>query len=497
MMSDRNYGLFSFRHSLRVKFSLITAAIFLVIFGLVSFVLIRQNVNFQKQSLLARANTFSNLATKPIGDSYKFYFESGFLRFREQLIDTLILNEDIIRLQIISVDGEILFDTINLDRQLGVASKLEDPKILQAVSANHPTQLTGKSGDVSEIVVPYSDDFGARPFSVRYFISYDSIYETINDMVITIGFLTLAVLVLTLVSMIMLVNTSVLSPLDKIVRAASEISRGNLQKKIESKTNDELEDLAMSLNQMTVTLRKNIEDLSQLDKLKDEFVYLASHNLRTPITIIKGYVGSLQKNKSIDNEAEKSLRKISESTRELEIMTNSLLNLVTLEKGKDQLLRHPVDLKKLLEETAGKFTDKAAGKKISFILEFPKGKFPLVTLDQQRMIQALSGLIDNAIKFNREGGKVIIRLEEKNSQVLILIQDTGIGIPKEEKTRVFQKFHRATEVLTYNYAGIGLGLYLTKLIIEAHQGKIWFESEEDKGTTFYVTIPVKEGSLMG
>ncbi|MDP2720600.1 MAG: HAMP domain-containing sensor histidine kinase [bacterium] len=488
---------FSFRHSLRAKFSLITTAIFLVIFGLVSFVLIRQNVNFQKQSLLSRANTFSNLATKPIGDSYKFYFESGFLRFREQLIDTLILNEDVIRLQIISVEGEILFDTINLDRQIRIVNKIEDPKVLQAVSANHPTQLTGKSGDVSEIIVPYSDDFGARPFSARYFISYDSIYESINDTIITIGFLTLVVLILTLVSMIALVNASVLSPLGKIVGAAREISRGNLQKKIESKTNDELEDLATSLNQMTATLRKNIEDLSQLDKLKDEFVYLASHNLRTPITIIKGYVGSLQKNKSIDNEAEKSLRKISESTHELEIMTNSLLNLVTLEKGKDQLLRRPVDLKKLLEEAAGKFTDKAADKKIGFILEFPKGQFPLVTLDQQRMIQALSGLIDNAIKFNREGGKVIIKLEEKKSQALVSIYDTGIGIPKEERARVFQKFHRATEVLTYNYTGIGLGLYLTKLIVEAHQGKIWFESEEGKGTTFYVVIPIKEEPLGG
>src|SRR3989304_9408840 len=125
----------SFRYSLRVKFSLITAAIFLIIFGIVSFVLIRQNVNFQKQSLLARANTFSNLGTKPIGDAYNSYFQAGFLRFREQLIDTLALNDDITRLQIISVEGEILFDTINLDRQgADIVNKIEDFKILQAVS---------------------------------------------------------------------------------------------------------------------------------------------------------------------------------------------------------------------------------------------------------------------------------------------------------------------------------------------------------------------------
>src|SRR3989304_8013044 len=153
----------SFRYSLRVKFSLITAAIFIIIFGIVSFVLIRQNINLQKQSLLARANTFSNLGTKPIGDAYEFYFESGFLRFREHLIATLALNENIFRLQIISVRGEVLLDTVDLERQgEKTAEKTKDPKILQAVSASHPTQLTGQNGAVSEIIVPYSDDFGAR-----------------------------------------------------------------------------------------------------------------------------------------------------------------------------------------------------------------------------------------------------------------------------------------------------------------------------------------------
>src|SRR3989338_1420574 len=125
----------SFRHSLRIKFSLTTAAIFLVIFGLASFVLIRQNINFQKQSLLERANTFSNLGTKPIGDSYNSYFQAGFLRFREQLVDTLALNDDITRLQIISVEGEVLFDTVNLDSQdEKTAENIEDPAVLQAVS---------------------------------------------------------------------------------------------------------------------------------------------------------------------------------------------------------------------------------------------------------------------------------------------------------------------------------------------------------------------------
>ncbi|OGY26261.1 MAG: hypothetical protein A2Z24_03035, partial [Candidatus Woykebacteria bacterium RBG_16_44_10] len=329
----------SFRYSLRVKFSLITTAIFLIIFGIVSFVLIRQNVNFQKQSLLARANTFSNLGTKPIGDSYKFYFESGFLRFREQLIDTLALNEDIFRLQIISVEGEVLFDTVDLDSQdEKTAENIEDPEILQAVSARQPTQLTGQDGDINEIVVPYSDDFGARPFSVRYFISYESIYKEVDRIILTIGLLTVAVLVVTLVAMTVFVYLLILKPLSQIVNAAGEITRGNLRQKIDLATRDELAELANSLNQMTERLKKNIEDLKQLDKLKNEFVYLASHNLRSPLTAIKGYVDILLKNKSLDREAKEASGKIAVSSARLEELTESLLNLVALEENKQPLL---------------------------------------------------------------------------------------------------------------------------------------------------------------
>ncbi|OGY27078.1 MAG: hypothetical protein A2Z42_01750, partial [Candidatus Woykebacteria bacterium RBG_19FT_COMBO_43_10] len=483
----------SFRYSLRVKFSLITAAIFLIIFGIVSFVLIRQNIDFQKQSLLARANTFSNLGTKPIGDAYNSYFQAGFLRFREQLIDTLVLNEDIFRLQIISVEGEILFDTINLDRQNGeTVEKMEDPEILQAVSARQPTQLTGQNGDVDEIIVPYSDDFGARPFSVRYFISYESIYKEVDRIILTIGLLTVAVLVVTLVAMTVFVYLLILKPLGRIIDAAGEITRGNLRQKIDLATRDELAELANSLNQMTERLKKNIEDLKQLDKLKNEFVYLASHNLRSPLTAIKGYIDILLKNKSLDREAKEASGKIAVSSARLEELTESLLNLVALEENKQPLLMKSVDLEELLEALAEKFAASISEKRISLIFEFSPGEIPKIDLDEPRISQALESLLENAIKFNREEGKIIVGLKRIKDYLRLSIKDTGIGIPKKERERVFQKFHRATDILTYDYEGIGLGLYVTKLIIEAHQGRIWFESEAGAGTTFYVELPLKE-----
>jgi signal transduction histidine kinase len=242
---------------------------------------------------------------------------------------------------------------------------------------------------------------------------------------------------------------------------------------------------------MAATLKKNIEDLKELDKLKDEFVFLASHNLRTPITVIKGYIGLMQKDKSLDIKSRNRLDKMLISTKELELLSESLLNLASLEYRDKRLLISDIDLVKIIEETTESFGKEAAKKEVSFILELPSFTVSAVQADRERIKQALENVIENAVKFNKEGGKVIIKLEEKDKELLLSISDTGIGISKEEGENIFQKFHRATSVLMYDYEGIGLGLYVAKLIIEAHLGKIWFESKLGVGTTFYITLPVK------
>jgi signal transduction histidine kinase len=485
-----------FQRSLKIKIPFLSALIFLIIFGLASVILIRQNISFQKQSLLSRAKTFSTLATKPIGDSYNIYFQAGFLKFREQLLDTLAIDDEITRIQIISVEGDLLFDTINIDdrAEASVAVKVDDARILKAVSASRVTEIRGESGDATEIIAPYFDDFGARPFSIRYFVSYESIYESINNSILTIGFLTFVFLLLTLLAMTMLVHRSVLGPLDKVVATAKAISRGDLQRNIELSTGDELTDLAASLNQMTVTLRKNIEDLKELDKLKDEFVYLASHNLRSPLTVIKGYVSILQNNKSLDSETKESVRRVATSSNQLGELIESLINLVALEK-KQPLLKEPVDLVELIKQTAAKFGSKITQKRLDLIYKLPRTEIPNVEVDSARIDQVLASLIDNAIKFSRDQGKIVIGLTTTDGRVVISVEDNGVGIATKKTSKVFQKFQRATDMLTYNYKGVGLGLYLTKLIIEAHQGKIWFESRPGRGTTFYVELPIKGANL--
>jgi signal transduction histidine kinase len=151
----------------------------------------------------------------------------------------------------------------------------------------------------------------------------------------------------------------------------------------------------------------------------------------------------------------------------------------------------------MVEELAEGFGKEAAGKKISFIFEMPPGPVSQIEADKERMKQALGNVLGNAIKFNREGGKVVVKLVERDSMLLLSVQDTGIGISKEAEKHIFEKFHRGTDTLTYNYGGVGLGLYTTRLIIEAHRGKIWFESIPGQGSTFFVQLPAKVGDSRG
>lgn len=109
--------------------------------------------------------------------------------------------------------------------------------------------------------------------------------------------------------------------------------------------------------------------------------------------------------------------------------------------------------------------------------------------DVTKLKVAFNNLLENAVKFNRDSGSVTIGIEEKSDSFIVSFKDTGIGISEKEIPLVFKKFHRATDILTYNYEGLGLGLYLTRVIVEAHQGKVWFESKAGEGSTFYVSLP--------
>jgi signal transduction histidine kinase len=256
------------------------------------------------------------------------------------------------------------------------------------------------------------------------------------------------------------------------------------------------------LESCIVDLEKANEELRKIDAMKSEFVSIASHELRTPLAAIKNAVQLMLSGKTgeINENQTKFLSMAQRNINRLTNILNDLLNLSRIESGKIELKFEKVDLKGVLELTASSLTPQADVKSIQIEVEVPD-QLPTVHGDQDKIEQILTNLIGNSIKFTPEGGKILITakvfLKEREGAygdfVAVSVKDTGIGIPPEHLDSIFEKFHQVESSLHRSVSGTGLGLAITKGLVEAHQGKLWVESEVGNGSTFTFTLPNSEG----
>ncbi len=241
---------------------------------------------------------------------------------------------------------------------------------------------------------------------------------------------------------------------------------------------------------------KIIHDISReklVDSMKSEFITIAGHQLRTPLSAIKGAVNLLKNGDygPVTKEQKEVLDLTYEYNDRLIMLINDLLEVSSLEEGKFEYKFEPIDIHDLLREVTQQFSDEAKHKKIKFDLNI-KNNLSDVKLDPYKMKLALSSIINNAITYTPKRGRIGVMCEFTDKDTLkISIHDSGIGIPKDEQDKVFTKFFRANNALRVDTEGNGLDLFVTKNIIKQHKGKIWFESSEGVGTTFYIEIPVK------
>lgn len=238
-----------------------------------------------------------------------------------------------------------------------------------------------------------------------------------------------------------------------------------------------------------------LHDISRekmVEKLKTEFVSVAAHQLRTPLAAIRWSI-SLLKDENLSEEDRKDLiEKCAQSNDRMINLVNDLLNVTRIEEGR---YIYELELKDIIEITKSSISaamEEAKKKNIDFSLILPKEKIPLVEVDEEKIGLAIQNLVENAVHYTQPGGIVLVKIEYKKdkNEILFTVKDTGVGIPKDQQKRIFTKFFRAENVMRMETEGSGLGLFITKNIIESHKGKIWFESQENKGTTFYFTLPL-------
>lgn len=243
-----------------------------------------------------------------------------------------------------------------------------------------------------------------------------------------------------------------------------------------------------------VVIFRNVAKEREIDRAKSEFVSLASHQLRTPLAGIKWFVELLSNSKAgkLNKKQIDYLQQISISNRRMIRLVDDLLNISHIEEGeKFKINKQEIDVKKIIDQS---FTNNAIlaekrGVKLIKIAIKTQKEFK-ISSDLDKIRQVFNNLIDNAIKYTKKKGTVEIAYHKKDNEIIFSIKDDGIGIPDDQQHKIFKKFFRADNAVLEETEGNGLGLYIAKSIVEAHRGKIWFESKEGKGTTFYFSLPI-------
>ncbi len=260
---------------------------------------------------------------------------------------------------------------------------------------------------------------------------------------------------------------------------------------------EEMKDFSKTLQKEVNRQTKNLRDanirLEQLDKAKSEFISLASHQLRTPLSIIKGYISMMLEGAwgKITGKQKEHLERVYSSNERLIKLVEDLLTVSRIEAGRLEFDFQPLALDELTESMIKEFSQMTAKKGLYLKYIKPAKALPKVKADSLKIRQVIQNLIDNALHYTKEGGATIHLKAEKNN-VRFSIEDTGIGISSEEQVTLFEKFSRGKEIARIHTEGTGLGLYLAAKLVEAHQGKIWVESEgKGKGSAFYFELPVK------
>lgn len=233
---------------------------------------------------------------------------------------------------------------------------------------------------------------------------------------------------------------------------------------------------------------RGFDFIAEANIFKSEFISIISHEIRSPLTSLKWSVNLLS-NYKLDKEVKDHLDMMKEETNQVIKLVQILNDVGKIELGQVQLNKEPSDIPMLTEEALREEDAFAKEKKIKIVFDYDKN-LPKILIDPDKIKLVIKSLIDNAIRYNRENGKVDIAISRENSKIRWQIKDTGVGISREQRKRIFQKFSRLNSPLRYQTKGLGLNLFISKYIVQAMGGEINFKSNEGGGSTFWFKLPI-------
>ncbi|OAA91499.1 sensor histidine kinase [Clostridium coskatii] len=411
-------------------------------------------------------------------DFYNSYLASSSLKKNISDNADIFWKNTSAEVQVIDVSGRMLMDSIGnfipgkvngedikdaLNGELGISIKTDKKTSEKVLYVSKALKSNRKVEGVLRFVTSLSE--------------VDMIIKKISFMLIFIG---IAVIIMAGIISVFISN-SITRPLREVTAMARKMASGRFNERIEKKRDDEIGELFDALNFMADEILKN-------EKLKNEFVASVSHELRTPLTSIKGWASTMRTGDFSDKEElQTGLEIIENESDRLTKMVEELLDFSKFISGKITLKKDYVDIKNTIEYIKKQFSLRAWRQNINFSVKV-QDNMPLILLDENRIKQVLNNLLDNAFKFTQEGGKVTLKAFVRDENLIMIVDDTGIGIPEDELPKVTEKFFKGKSDKCSN----GIGLSICKEIVSLHGGKIEITSELVKGTEITLTIPVED-----
>ena len=373
------------------------------------------------------------------------------------------------------------------------SDRVEDHELLETLPAYGNTGIEENGGiylhsDQKELVKQLDFTFeDGSDGSVFIVTKVDQIFPQMRKMWEEMFFATVLILVFTSFALSFWIYRGVISPLEQLKKATQNIKEGNLDYELKVREKDEFGQLCLDFEEMRQRLKDNAEEKLQYDRESKELISNISHDLKTPITAIKGYVEAMYDGTIPPELHEKYLKIILFETERLTDLTSDLLTLNEFDTKELLLDKTRFDIQEVIKNTAASFEGVCTPKHISIeLLLLPDTV--RVYADRRKIQQVLYNLLDNAVKFSENESTITVEVTEKNDKIFISVKDRGIGIPRKELNKIWERFYKSDVSRGKDKKGTGLGLSIVKEVIQAHDEHINVISTEGVGTEFIFSL---------
>ena len=487
-------------HSLRRRFVLaLTALVAVVLLALGSMLLVFGHRHLRGE-IETRVLSYATLATDPVLDAFDLYFDSGRSKFYAILREIQDLEENLEELAVYDIEGRRL-----MPEGEGLLPERLSGLTLEAVQGLEVQTFEnyGEAEDRLLVVVPWVEEWGRHRYSAVFLFSYKTLGRALFDVSWTVGLLALFALALG-VACAFLLSAWSLGPVAALTRGARRMAEGDLEHRIDLRTDDEFEVLGATLDLMARRLAETFEDLEasndglarlnrelrELDRVKSDLLANVSHELRTPLTAIAGYVEAMSCGLlgELEEDQRSSLVVVERNIRRLRGMIDQLLNYSRMESGQLSVELAAFDLGRVARHVVEAVRTAHGEERLVELHQAPD--LPEVYGDSGRIAQVLENLLTNGIKFSDPGETVRVDLDTVDDGVEVRVTDRGIGIPPELQGKIFERFYQVDGSARRRFGGMGIGLALVREILELNHSQIHVESEPGQGATFRFTLPL-------